>query len=162
MRARLERKLAKLQRQIDGAEASASQAQASIAALDSTMALVEERLERTAAGEVNAWAGKYGKRGALGVFLEETLRQAAPEPLTKTALLDLTAQKFGLLMTTPCDRRSLKNSVTSALSSLLKRRRVEPLHSRAANSHGLWRWVGESTATLEQLALQAEELEAWR
>lgn len=154
---RLEQELSRLQRQIEGAVASANRTQASLDALDATMGLIDTRLEPTAAGEVNAWAGKYGKRGALGAFIEQALRQASPEPLTMTILLNLVAKQFELTLTTPSDRQSLRKSVTSALRALLKRGCIEPLHSRESGSHGLWRWKSQ-VPSFEALVRQQTEL----
>lgn len=68
-RERIEKQLSKVQGQIASTATAAKRAQASLDALDATMGLVNTRLEPTAAGVVSAWAGKYGKRGALGAFI---------------------------------------------------------------------------------------------
>lgn len=154
---RLEQELSRLQLKIEGAVVSANRTQASLDALDATMGLIDTRLEPTAAGVVNAWAGKYGKRGALGAFIEQALRQASPEPLTMTILINLAAKQFELTLPTPRDRRSLRKSVNSALRALLKRDRIEPLHSREFGSHGLWRWRSQ-VPSFEALERQQTEL----
>jgi hypothetical protein len=163
-RERLEKQLSKLLGQIASTETAAKRAQASLDALDVTMGLVNPRLEPTAAGVVDAWAGKYGKRGALGAFVADTLRQAAPEPLTTTVLINLASRQFGLTFTLPKDRRNFRKSVSSALSALLKRNRVEPLHSREEGSHGLWRWKSQvpslEAMRLRALALATKRMEA--
>lgn len=156
-RERLEKQLSKVLGQIASTETAAERAQASLAALDATMGLVNTRLEPTAAGVVDAWAGKYGKRGALGAFVEETLRQAAPEPLTTTVLINLASRQFGLTFTLPKDRRNFRKSVSSALSALLKRDLVEPLHSREEGSHGLWRWKSQ-VPSFEAMRMRAQAL----
>lgn len=158
-RERLEKQLSKVQGQIVSTETAAQRAQASLDALDATMGLVNTRLEPTAAGVVDAWAGKYGKRGALGKFVEDTLRQAAPEPLTTTVLINLSSRQFGLTFALPKDRRNFRKSVSSALSALLKRGCIEPLHSREEGSHGLWRWKSQ-VPSFEAMRLRAQALAA--
>ena len=153
---KLERQLSKAIQQRDSAGIAASRARASMGALDATMALVNSKVEPTYAGVVDAWAGKYGTRGALGKFVEDTLRQAAPAPVTTTVLIDLASRLFGLAFTLPADRRSFRKSVSSALTALLKRGRIEPLHSREGGSHGLWRW--KEMPSLEALRSRARGL----
>ena len=104
------------------------------------MALVNARLEPTSAGVVDAWAGKYGKRGSLGAFVEQVLRAAAPEPLTTTVLMNLAARQFGITFPLARDRRNFNKSVSSSLRGLHRRGLIEPLHDRGLGSHGLWRW----------------------
>lgn len=154
---KLERQLAKAIQQRDSAGVAASRARASMDALDTTMALVNSQVEPTYAGVVAAWAGKYGTRGALGKFVEDTLRQAAPAPITTTVLIDLASRQFGLAFTLPADRRSFRKSVSSALTALLTRDRIEPLHSREGGSHGLWRWK-DAMPGLEALRSRARGL----
>lgn len=155
--ARLERQLSTVLQQIERAGIAAKRAQASLDALDATMGLLNPRLVPTAAGMVDAWAGKYGKRGALGAFVEEALRQAAPEPLTTTVLINLASRQFGIAFALPKDRRNFRKSVSSALSALLKRGLIEPLHSRTEGSHGVWRWVSQAPS-FEAMRARAEEL----
>lgn len=152
--ARLQQQLANVRLLLERSRCAQSRAQASIHALDATMALAHSRLEPSAGGEVCAWAGKYGKRGGLGEFIEDVLRNAAPEPVTMTVLINLAAQHFGLTFPLPKDRRAFRKSVRSALTSLLKRQLIEPLHTREDGSHGLWRWSGRQP-TLATLQMRA-------
>lgn len=153
-REKLERQLAKATAAIASAKCAQARAEASIAALDATMALVSTELNPEAAGRVQAWAGKYGARGSLGIFIGDMLKQAAPKPVTTAVLIDLAAANFGMTFGAPKDRRSFRKSVSSALTSLLKRELVEPLHDRKAGSHGSWRW-GKATPSLTKIAEEA-------
>lgn len=125
-------------------------AQVSIGALDATMGLVCARVEPTSAGVVDAWAGRYGKRGALGEFIGDALRAAAPAPLTTTVLMNLAARQFGISFPVAKDRRSFNKSVGSSLFWLHRRGLIEPLHDRRFGSHGLWRWR-EPMPSLDEL-----------
>jgi hypothetical protein len=154
-------KQSRLQKQLAGVHVlltrslvAQGRAQASIDALDATLALAHSRVEPTAGGVVDAWAGKYGKRGGLGEFIAQALRDVAPAPLTTTVLMDMAARHFGLAFPLPADRRSFNKSVNSSLTWLRKRDQAEPLHSRALSSHGIWRWKAQ-TPTLEALQARA-------
>lgn len=79
-------------------------------------------------------------------------------------LINLASRQFGLTFTLPKDRRNFRKSVSSALSALLKRDRVEPLHSREEGSHGLWRWKSQvpsfEAMRVRALALSTKRMEA--
>jgi hypothetical protein len=157
LQGRLLAKRERLQQQLVGVEAlltrlhvAQTRTQASLDALDATMALAHFRVEPASAGVVDAWAGKYGKRGGLVEHIERLLRQTAPAPLTATVIINLTAHHFGIGFPTPKDRRSFRKSISSALACLLARGLIEPLHDRREGSHGVWRWK-EQTPTLDAL-----------
>lgn len=152
---RLTQQLAKVQFLMERSQCAQSRAQTSIDALDATMALAHPRVEPTAGGIVDAWAGKYGKRGGLGEFIAESLREAAPAPLTTTVLMNLAARQFGITFPLAKDRRSFNKSVNSSLTWLLKRGLAEPLHSRELGAHGVWRWRTQMP-TLQALQLRAQ------
>lgn len=152
---RLQQQLAKVQFLRERSQCAQSRAQASIDALDVTIALAHSRVEPTAGGVVEAWAGKYGKRGGLGEFIAQSLRESAPAPLTTTILMNLAAQHFGVTFPLAKDRRSFNKSVSSSLFWLLKRGLAEPLHDRKEGSHGVWRWKAQ-TPTLHALQLRAK------
>lgn len=160
----LQAKVEKLRCQLDktlqqreSAGVAATRAQASLDALDATIALVNSQVEPAYAGVVDAWAGKYGERGALGKYIAQALQEAAPQALTTTVLINLAARQFGLTFTLPKDRRNFRKSVSSALTALLKRDQIEPLHSREEGSHGLWRWK-DPTPGLGALRARAADL----
>ena len=156
-RERLEAQLEGVLRLLERSRTAQTRAQASLDGIDVTLGLAHPCVRPTYADEVSAWAGKYGQRGGLGEFIEEALHAAAPAPLTTTVLINLASMQFGLTFPLPKDRRAFGKSVSSALTSLLKRGRIEPLHSREGGSHGLWRWNVQAT-TLEGLRAQAEGL----
>lgn len=141
--ARLEHQLAKVQFLMERSQCAQTRAQASMDALDATMALAHSRLEPTAGGVIEAWAGKYGKRGGLGEFIAQSLREVAPAPLTTSVLMELAARHFGITFPLALDRRSFNKSVSSSLFWLRKRDLAEPMHSRELGSHGVWRWKAQ-------------------
>ena len=160
-RERIELRLAAVQRLMERSQCAQSRAQASMDAIDATLALAHARVEPSAAGVVQAWAGRYGKRGALGECIANLLQQSAPAPMTTSVLIDLVARQFDVAFALPKDRRSFRKSVSSALTSLLKRDLIEPLHDRTEGSHGQWRWKPAlpSLGSLKQMANARET--AW-
>ena len=119
------------------------------------MGLMHEGVDPCAGGIVRAWTGKYGVRGGLGNFVAQVLRGASPAPVTTTVLINLAAQHFLLVLSTPLERRNFRKSVRSALAGLLNRKLIEPLHSGECNSLGLWRWG----STLPSIAAMAAAIE---
>ena len=158
-RARLMRQLEAVAVLLARSRAAQGRAQASMDALDVTIALAHSRVEPSAGGVVAAWAGKYGKRGGLGEFIAQTLREAAPAPLTTSILMDLAAREFQLTFALAKDRRSFNKSVNSSLSWLLKRGQAEPLHARKLGTHGSWRWK-PPLPDLDSLRARAQEAAA--
>jgi hypothetical protein len=156
---RLQHQLEKVLFELARSRTAQGRAQASVEALDATMGLVCARLEPTSAGMVDAWAGRYGKRGALGKFVEQALRAAAPEPLTTTVLMNFAAREFGISFPLAKDRRSFNKSVGSSLRGLHQRGLIEPLHDRGLGSHGVWRWK-EQTPSLDALRARADAVVA--
>ena len=154
----LERRLCKVLQALERSQVAQARSQASLTALDTTMAVLSAQLNPSAGGTVQAWAGKYGSRGGLVVFIAELLQGAAPEPLTMSVLVVTAAAHFQVALMTPTERRNFRKSVSSALSSLLKRQLIEPLHSREEGSHGLWKW-GQTLPRLSDIVAQEA---AWR
>jgi hypothetical protein len=126
-------------------------------ALDVAIGLSYESVRPDAAGVVNGWAGRYGKRGALKQFVVQALQEAAPDAVNIRDLLNQISLHFQISAQVPADRRSLKSSVTSTVSNLFKEGKVEPMHSRTGGSGpGLWRW--KAPTTLSALAAKAKAL----
>lgn len=92
----MERQLSKVQFSRERSECAQSRAQASVDALDVTIARAYARREPTVGGVVEAWAGKYGKRGGLGESIAQLLREAAPAPLPTSVKGELAACHFGI------------------------------------------------------------------
>lgn len=125
-RERLEAQLEGALKLLERSRTAQSRAQASIDAIDVTLGLAHPCVRPTYAGEVSAWAGKYGLRGGLGEFIEQALQATAPAPVTATVLINLASTQFGVTIPLPKARRAFRKSVSSALTSLLKRGLIEP------------------------------------
>jgi hypothetical protein len=147
--------LEKVKRTRQGAEVTAERLKANLQALDISIALVHQAVNPSCAGSVHAWAGRYGERGALTAFVKTTLQANAPNAVPMTALLNLSANKFGQVFVVPSERRSFRKSVRSALHALHLKGLVEPLHDGAGSEHGQWRWKAPFSS-LEALQKQAK------
>lgn len=123
-------------------------------ALDAAIGMAHSSANPECLGAVQAWAGRYGERGALTAFVKEALQACAPNMLTMTVLVDMAATQFGQTFAVPAERRSFRKSVRSALHTLHKKGCIEPLHSGESAEHGQWRWR-PSFSSLDELLDQA-------
>lgn len=115
---------------------------ASLAALDATIQIAYSEVNPSAAGVVHAWAGRYGRRGALKAFVIQSLEQVAPAPLTTTLLLCQVIRNFGLITEAGNERRRLRTTVTHYLRGLVRQGQVEAIHNGTQSGTGAWRLVG--------------------
>lgn len=137
--ARAERQVSALTAALSGSANALATSQASIAALDATLRMAYPSVNPAAAGTVKAWAGKYGKRGGLTEFLLQTLKDAAPTPVTTTVLINFAASHFGLVFQTPEDRERFRFPVRSTMRRLVKSGIVELLPSSSPMGAAAWR-----------------------
>lgn len=127
--------------------------QTAVAALDTTMLLIHRGIEPSAAGVVHAWAGKYGRRGALNAFLLQTIRDAAPASVTTSALLEIARSHFGLVLVSVDSRKKFRDVLKTRLMDFQRLGLIEPLHDKRTRSSGIWRW--KQPPTLADLVVQA-------
>lgn len=153
---RLERQLAEARASEPELSAKQAEAAARIDALDRAMALAYEAVNPSAAGCVNAWAGRYGERGALREFVMEHLRSVAPEAVPLAALHKLVIAKFALELRTPRERASLRRTLSTLLHRLLNRDGLVEAVERwqGKQLHPLWRWK-QPPSSLDGLRLAA-------
>jgi hypothetical protein len=162
-RLRLEAKQQKLEQQLSAVkvdtqrtEVAIGRLKANLQAMDAAIGMVQSAAAPDSLGAVQAWAGRYGERGALTAFVKSTLQACAPNLLTMTVLMDMAAIQFGQTFSVPEERRSFRKSVRSALNSLHKKGYVEPLHSGGGSEHGQWRWK-PSVSSFDDLLAQAQQ-----
>lgn len=79
------------------------------------MALAYAAVSPTAAGCVNAWAGRYGERGALREFVMEHLRCVAPGAVPLATLHKLVIARFALNLRTPRERANLRRTLSTLM-----------------------------------------------
>ena len=117
-----------------------------VAALDRTMALAEARLNPEAGGTVNAWAGRYGERGALTEFVRDTLEKAAPYFISQVSLRTSAIAHFGLHVGTWQELHAMRGSLRSALERLRAKGLVErEKGSSKGQQPAMWRWKAGPT-----------------
>jgi hypothetical protein len=126
--------------------------QTAVVALDTTISLMHAGVEPSAAGVVHAWAGKYGKRGALNEYLLKTLREAS-SGISTTALLDQAAVHFGLALPSSEARARFRDVVKPRLREFRDKGWITPLHEGRNGQMGLWRW--KQPDTLADLSTRA-------
>lgn len=144
------------QSEFSGLQELASIRAAQHAALLKTIELEDACLKPMDDGAVRAWAGRYGERGALTVFVRDHLRMIAPRSMRGIEITRLTAAHFGIAMLTREDRIKHSNTVRTTL------RRLRDMHGvlecvpgfRGKLPQPRWRWKPESTlAELHKLAM---------
>lgn len=153
---KLERQLAALKGISRGSEATLGRLKANLQAMDAAIGMIHSAAAPDSLGAVQAWAGRYGERGALTAFVKSTLQACSPNLLTMTVLMDMAATQFGQTFSVPEERRSFRKSVRSALNSLHKKGCIEPLHSGEGSEHGQWRWK-PSVSSFDDLLAQAQQ-----
>lgn len=152
---KLEHQLEIVQRDCQRTGVAIGRLQTNLQALDTAIAMAYSQANPESAGAVQAWAGRYGERGALTAFVKSALQHCAPAMLTMTVLMDMAAKQFGQTFTLPSERRSFRKSVRSALHALNQKGYVEPLHSGQSSEHGQWRWKAPFSS-LDELREQAQ------
>lgn len=154
-RQKLEHQLSIVQRDVMRVDVAMGRLQTNLQALDTAIGMAHSSANPECLGAVQAWAGRYGERGALTVFVKEALQACAPDMLTMTVLVDMAASQFGQTFAVPAERRSFRKSVRSALHTLHKKGCIEPLHSGESAEHGQWRWK-PPFSSLDELLEQAK------
>jgi hypothetical protein len=153
---KLEHQLSIVQRDALRAGVSIERLKTNMQALDAAIGMVNTSANPECLGAVQAWAGRYGERGALTAFVKATLQSCAPEMLTMTLLMDMAAAQFGQTFSVPAERRSFRKSVRSSLHSLHQKGYIEPLHSGESSEHGQWRWKS-AVSSLDELRNYANQ-----
>lgn len=96
-----------------------------IAALDSAISMVDERVNPGALGSVKATSERYGGRGRLIQFLESEVRAAGIEGLDTVELTLRAAFKFGIPLEHSMDLRLYGHTVRATLRDLRKKGAIE-------------------------------------
>lgn len=109
---------------------------------------------------IQAWKGRYGKRGQLRITIVQTLKKAYPRALSSFELEWELLAVFRLEFPSPQARNSwFQNSLRGTLKVLTQSGDVERLHKAEKNAarKGRWRWKPPAGAqTLGELSALAE------
>ena len=153
-RATLAGDIARLEKSREHLAQEISKHQARVDALDTTMRLLESKLNVRAAGSIRRHTVEYGQRGALRAFVIETLKAASPGATDTKAVVHGAIAHFGLVFSSRADFTSFaKNSVKRELLRLKEKGLVEALHPTGGRSTvGIWRWKKGDLPTIAELA----------
>jgi hypothetical protein len=159
-----ERKVERLKHTAARYDEAASMLNAQLSALDETMLLLPKSPNPGDIAAIKAWAGRYGKRGALMAAIKEILQAAAAE-ISTADLYRLLQERFGLVHVTALERKHwIANSLLRRLQEMLSAGLVERMMKRGAKGQAMahWRWKQPKRATLAELRARASEIEAKR
>ena len=152
---RLEAELQRVQRELPAV-------QEKLAALDTTLELLDKSVATDAAGTVNAWAGKYGARGAVKACVLSHLQVAGKSGIDVSTLALQVAAALGVELPTKKDFSLFRRDTVHAV---LKRAKADGLTevlvaARGGHTPQVWRWRGPNAApSLAELRELREALE---
>jgi len=133
-------------------------------ALDLAIGQANSNVCPDAAGKVQAWAGKYGSRGALREFVAKLLQDVAPQPLTTGAIMSAAQLHFQLVFENTDERTTFRYTIRKYLRQMRDNdATIECLHQRRLGEvQGVWRWKAalpslSTLALLSQTAQQQDE-----
>lgn len=135
---------------------------AKLGALDATMAAIDPAVAPDAAGTVNAWAGKYGERGAVKACVLSHLRSAGISGIDVSTLALQVAAALAVDLPTKKDFSVFRRDTVHAV---LKRAKADGLTevlvaARGGHTPQVWRWRGPNAApSLAELRELREALE---
>lgn len=153
--ATLNQKLAKVQILLEMAEHDRACIIEELTTVDLQVTNYDKNIKPERIGSINAWKGKYGKRGTLRHFLIATLRSRAPDFVLTSELSRLAIMEFSLAFAhSGLLAKWHANCLRGALKVLAMQGYIERSHElvRSSNEFGSWRWKQASQPTLAQLA----------
>lgn len=151
-RATLVGDIAQLERRRGLLDAEIARLHSQVAALDTSVRLVERRVRPDVAGSVRRHRENYGRRGALQAFLVQSLQDAADVGLSAREVTLMASAQFGLDFVSKAEFNNyLRNSVHPRLRELREKGQVENLASPGRDGMR-WRWK-RTTPTFADLAI---------
>lgn len=154
-----ETKSATTQKAIQQATAQAQAALRARSACDQLIRKLNQGFDPALIAPVNAWQGRYGRRGALGRMVQAIVETAYPTEISTTIIGQILQQQLELTFSTPAERKEwLRVSVLGRLNYLRRIGLVERLHSAIHDGNvGRWRAIpeGRQHSDLVSLATQA-------
>ena len=128
------------QERIAALQAELDQYSQKIAALDSAIALTDDRVNPEALGAVKATSERYGGWGGLTEFLEAEIRAAGYGGIDSVQLTLRAACKFSIPLEALQERSRYRDTVTWALRALRKKGVIENSYvSRGGHKPSVWR-----------------------
>ena len=142
----LGQRIAALKPLLSAANSRVARLRHEVAALDQVVVLYDSGINPTDIAPINAWAGNYGKRGALTIFLKKIIQERAPAYVRTNELEIATITHFSLVFEHKTIRKHwYDGSFRSRLKSLAERGFIERGPDNCPGSHamGSWRWKQE-------------------
>ena len=161
-RAALSGKVQRLEAELQRVQRELPAIQGKLAALDTTLELLDKSVAADAAGTVNAWAGKYGARGAVKACVLSHLQAAGNAGINVSTLALQVAAALGVELPTKKDFSAFRRDTVHAV---LKRAKADGLTevlvaARGGHTPQVWRWRGPHAApSLAELQDLREALE---
>ena len=150
-RARADGEIMRLERlQAEIAERIAK-AQEMLEACDVLIKKFDGRLTPALITPIQAWQGRYGKRGALIAAIRRNLEEAYPGEITTPELTFNLRLEFGIeFESREQQERWRRHSVLNRLQDMVKAGQIERLHENGPRAEvGIWRWIPASNYGLE-------------
>lgn len=154
-RARLASEVVEAEGRESAAVAEATSLRADLAAIDRSMAVHSPGIDVLGIEAVHAWAGNYGRRGALTLSLARILQsERDQEWVSAPAIASAVIKEFELVFDYPEERgRWYDNSFRSCLRRLVIDGHVEQrsYDQQGGQRRSYWRWKREPVQTLANL-----------
>ncbi|MFA6441281.1 MAG: hypothetical protein WCV99_03035 [Sterolibacterium sp.] len=130
--------------------------------LDSTIRMLDERVEPTSGGVVHTKVGRHGRLGDQQTFVIFALKAASPAYVSITTLKNMVIEAFELTPSTPKARRKVGQYMATICRKLGTEGKAEQLKSSKINGVSSWRWKSPlpsltALAKKDQAARQAVE-----
>lgn len=147
------------QERIASLQAELNQYSQKVAALDSALALADDRVNPEALGAVKATSERYGGWGGLTQFLESEIRAAGITSIDTVQLTLRAACKFSIPLESSGDLRRYGYTVRWALRELRKKGTIENIEFRSGGQKpSTWR-TREKFDSVEELLRQSAAIE---
>ena len=145
-RAALAGKAQRLEAELQRIQQELFAVQKKLAALDTTLELLDKSVATDAVGTVNAWAGKYGARGAVKACVLSHLQAAGNAGINVSTLALQAAAALGVELPTKKDFSAFRRDTVHAV---LKRAKANDLveillATRGGHTPQVWRWKGSN------------------
>lgn len=155
-RARVDAECIRLSSRIADLTARLDKSQVERDSCDRLITKLNNRIRVSHIEPINAWQGRYGRRGALRQAVLDVIKESYPDSLSTAEIASLLQATFNLDFVTCADRNEwCRHSVKGPLKRLARTKVIARVHDPAANTGktGRWRWIPPDSST--SLAVQA-------
>jgi len=157
-RARADAECFRLSLLIESLTLKLTKTQAERDSCDQLISRINNQIQPDQIEPVNAWQGRYGKRGAFRQAILKAITLAYPNPISTTEIAQYLQATFNLFFAIPGQRRTwAHNSINPRLRELVNSKAIQRIHDPSANigKAGLWLWIPPDQASTDLHALAA-------